>query len=107
LPANLKWILLDGSAIEYEEVSQLAKQIAPAADTDYLFDEVSALNSLIQQITPEQLENKTPEEKWKAILKDGGYPLLQTLVSMIFSVPVSNSFIETVFSLAKYQWTDS
>jgi hypothetical protein len=26
---------------------------------------------------------------------------------MSFSVPVSNSFIETVFSLVKAQWTDS
>lgn len=27
--------------------------------------------------------------------------------SIIYSVPVSNSFVETIFSLAKVQWTDT
>ena len=35
------------------------------------------------------------------------FPCLLGLVTRISSVPVSNSFIETVFSLANIQWTDS
>lgn len=108
MPANLRWILLDGSSVDYEEVVQLANQIAPfVAEDDALFDEVSNLNHLFQKIPHEQLKSLTPEQKWTTVLKDGAFPQLLILVSMIFSVPVSNSFIETVFSLAKYQWTDS
>ena len=33
------------------------------------------------------------------------FPLLHKLVSIIFSVPVSNSFVERIFSLVSTQWT--
>jgi len=104
----MNWTLLNNQSIEYDEVTELATQIAPTiADNDALFDEVSSLNRILQQITIEQLESQTPEQKWKKIFADDNFPCLLKLIGMIFSVPVSNSFIETVFSLAKVQWTDS
>ena len=33
------------------------------------------------------------------------FPLLYKLVSIIFSLPVSNSFVERIFSLVSAQWT--
>ena len=32
-------------------------------------------------------------------------PLLYKLVSIVFSIPVSNAFVERVFSLVSAQWT--
>lgn len=99
---------MDGSTIDHEEVVMLATQIAPKiAEEDDLFNEVSNLNRIIKQIPAEQLKDKTPEQKWKKIFSDGNFPCLLRLISTIFSVPVSNSFIETIFSLAKIQWTDA
>jgi hypothetical protein len=99
---------LNGKQIEYNEIVMLATQIAPSiTDDDSRFNEVSSLNRILELIPADQIEKQTPEEKWKNIFVDGNFPCLLTLISMIFSVPVSNSFIETVFSLAKAQWTDS
>lgn len=107
LPKNLKWTLLDGSAVDYEEVVMLANRIAPQiAEDDTLFNEISSLNRIIEQVTIDQFGDKTPEQKWMKIFKDNNFPCLLQLISTIYSVPVSNSFVETVFSLAKLQWTD-
>lgn len=104
----MNWTLLDSQSVEYDQVVELAIQIAPTiAENDALFDEISSLNRILQQIPIEQLENQTPEQKWKKIFADDNFPCLLNLISKIFSIPVSNSFIETVFSLAKFEWTDS
>ena len=104
----MSWTLLNSQTVEYDQAVELANQIAPTiANSDALFDEVSSLNRILQQISIEKLENQTPEQKWKKIFADDNFPCLLKLVDKIFSVPVSNSFIETVFSLAKFQWTDS
>jgi hypothetical protein len=86
----------------------LATQLAPTiAEDDALFDEVASLNRIVEQIPTDKLASKTPKQKWKMIFDDGNFPCLLILISITFSVPVSNSFIETIFSLAKLQWIDS
>lgn len=86
----------------------MATQLAPTiAEDDALFDEVASLNRIVEQIPTDKLASKTPKQKWKMIFDDGNFPCLLILISITFSVPVSNSFIETIFSLAKLQWIDS
>jgi hypothetical protein len=77
----LKWTLLDGSAIDYDEVVVLATQIAPTiAEDDSLFDEVASLNRIVEQTSPDQFASKTPEQKWKKIFDDGNFPCLLQLI---------------------------
>jgi len=81
LPTNLKWTLLDGSAIDYDDVVMLANQITPTiAEDDALFNEVSSLNHIIEQIPADQFELKTPEQRWMKIFKDGNFPCLLQLI---------------------------
>ena len=50
-PKYINWTLLKVPAIEYEEVRELAKQVdPPMATKDELFDEVSAINALLNKI---------------------------------------------------------
>ena len=50
-PKYINWTLLKVQAIEYEEVRELAKQVdPPMATKDELFDEVSAINALLNKI---------------------------------------------------------
>ena len=94
--------------IEYEEVRELAKQVdPPMATKDELFDEVSALNDLLKKIPDDEFCINEAETKWMKIF-DGNdsFPLLYKLVSIVFSLPVSNAFVERMFSLVSAQWTD-
>jgi hypothetical protein len=100
----LSWTLLKEKQIKYDEVVMLVTQIIK---DDSFFSEILSFNRILEQMTADQTKKQTPEQKWTKTFVDGNFPCLLTLISMIFSVPVSNSFIETVFSLAKVQWTDS
>ncbi|KAI1691358.1 hypothetical protein DdX_21937 [Ditylenchus destructor] len=71
-----------------------------------IFDEVSTLNTVIEQIPDEEFQKLSTEEKWKKIFKSD-LPSLYQLVSKILSVPVSNAFVERIFSLVSAQWTDT
>ena len=77
------------------------------ATKDELFDEVSALNDLLKKIPDDEFCKNEAEAKWMKIF-DGNdfFPLLYKSVSIVFSLPVSNAFVERVFSLVSAQWTD-
>ena len=99
--------MLSNSNVDYEEVKLLAEQISPEiAAEDELFDKVSQLNQILEQIPSETFDNETSEKKWMKIFKENeSLPRLYKLVSSILSIPVSNSFVETVFSMIGAQWT--
>ena len=45
-------------------------------------------------------------EKWvKLFSENDSLPLLYKLVAIVFSIPVSNAFVEQVFSLVSSQWS--
>jgi hypothetical protein len=87
----------------HQDVLDLAAQILPDVG-DSLFDEVSALNKILSEIQGE-FENLPAPVKWKKIFT-ANLPCLYNLVSKILSIPVSNAFIERVFSLCSSQWSD-
>ena len=107
-PKYIKWTMLRVKTIEYEEVRELAKQVAPSmANKDELFDEVSALNDLLKKIPDDEFCKNEAETKWMKIFNgNDSFPLLYKLVSIVFSLPVSNAFVERVFSLVSARWTD-
>jgi hypothetical protein len=60
----------------------LANQVAPSiAEENELFNEVSSLNRIIEQISVDQLKSKTPEQKWKKIFSEGDFPCLLALIN--------------------------
>lgn len=67
---------------------------------------MSALNILFQQIPANFFEADDTEQKWMKIFEENKtLPVIYQLVSAILSMPVSNSFIERIFSLCGVQWT--
>ena len=72
---------------------------------DELFDEVSALNALLKKIPDDKFCKNEAETKWMKIFNENdSFSLLYKLVSIVFSLPVSNAFVERVFSLVSAQW---
>ena len=73
---------------------------------DELFDEVTAFNIFLQKIPLDIFRKEKAENKWMNIFStNDSFPLLYKLVSIVFSMPVSNAFVERVFSLVSAQWT--
>ena len=101
------WTLQRDQTVRYEEVVDLAKQLDPEmAMMDELFDEVTAFNILLQKIPLDVFRKEKAENKWMNIFSmNDSFPLLYKLVSIVFSMPVSNAFVERVFSLVLTQWT--
>ena len=106
-PTHTNWTLLRNQTIRYEEVVDLAKQLDPEmAMMDELFDEVLALNILLKKIPLDVFRKEKAENKWMNIFStNDSFPLLYKLISIVFSMPVSNAFVERVFSLVLTQWT--
>ena len=98
--------LLREQKVRYEKIVNLAKQLDPQmAIMDKLFDEVSALN-VLKKIPLDVFQKEKAKKKWMNIFaKNDNFPLLYKLISIVFSIPVSNAFVERVFSLVSTQWT--
>ena len=107
-PKYINWALLKVQAIEYEEVRELAKQVDPMMVTkDELFNKVSAINALLKKIPSDDFRKNDAKTNCMKIFNGNDFfPLLYKLVSIVFSLPVSNALVKRVFSLVLAQWTD-
>jgi len=103
LPQKIDWISLRTKRVLHQDVLDLAAQICPDID-DSIFDEVSSLNKILEEIKEEH-DHMSATKKWQKIFSSN-LPGIYKLVSKILSIPVSSSFIERIFSLCGSQWTD-
>ena len=103
-PANVVWTLLRNRSVTYEEVKEMAKKVDH--DVDELFDEVLSLNDMLENIPDETFSEDSPETKWMTLFSENdSLPLLHKLGAIVFSIPVSNAFVERVFSLVPSKWS--
>ena len=95
------------ASIYYLGVHDLAKQLdLQTAMMDELFEEVSALNVFLTKIPLNVFQKEKAEKKWMNIFaRNDNFPLFYKLISIVFSIPVSNAFVERVLSLVSAQWT--
>ena len=61
-PANVAWTLLRNRSVTYEEVKEMAKKVDPeVAMADELFDEVSSLSDMLENIPDETFNEDSPQ----------------------------------------------
>ena len=64
------------------------------------------LNVFLKKIPVDVFRKEKAENKWMDIFAENDFfPLLYKLISIIFSIPVGNAFVEREFSLVSAQWT--
>uniref|UniRef100_A0A914HAM1 HAT C-terminal dimerisation domain-containing protein n=1 Tax=Globodera rostochiensis TaxID=31243 RepID=A0A914HAM1_GLORO len=103
-PKAIGWIGLEQQTVRHEDVMELASELAPELE-DNLFDEVTDLNRILGEVTGTEFDTFSAVEKWRRIFK-AQLPNLLALVGKVLTIPVSNAYIERVFSLCSAQWTD-
>ncbi|KAL3124867.1 hypothetical protein niasHT_001070 [Heterodera trifolii] len=95
-PKSISWVGLEENEVRHADVLELASEIAPELE-DKLFDEITDLNIILAEL-PNFL-GISIEEKWKRVFR-AQLPNLYVLISKVFAIPVSNAFVERVFSLS-------
>ena len=61
---------------------------------------------LTKKIPLDLFQKEKAEKKWiNIVARNDSFPLLYKLISIVFFIPVSNAFVERVFSLVLAQWT--
>ena len=88
---------------DFEQILNLAQQLNIAVDNDALYDEVCALNIAKPQLR--SLE-KPLDEKWAVFFSCSMCENLKKVVGTVLSIPVSNAFVERIFSLMGQCWND-
>ncbi|KAL3074718.1 hypothetical protein niasHT_037583 [Heterodera trifolii] len=68
-PTDLAWISLKEKKVSRAEVMSLAEQIAPELNDNELFDEITALNEMLEKISDEKFGETYSEQKWMKVFE--------------------------------------
>lgn len=90
--------------LNYDDVLAVSKKILiNDLNEDTLYDEVDTVNRVQEEIMKLKL---SVDQMWVQIFKESNFSELPKLVGKILSIPVSNAFVERVFSLMGNLWAD-
>ena len=89
----------------YQELCGAAEAVNVHAqlDMDILYDEFCVLLPRVRELA---VKKDPVATKWTALLKDATMPNVTALMSFILSIPVTNAFVERLFSLMVGAWTN-
>jgi hypothetical protein len=100
VPLNLK------SEITIESLLKIAKILNVEINNesgDLLFNELCLLRKFCANLT----KNTTNiDKKWSQYFTNNESPILLEIVSRVLAIPISNAFVERLFSLMKKTWKD-
>lgn len=95
---------LEDEIVDRKLFLRAAEAVDLAVDEDALYDEILSLAKIIPKIKQSDLP---VDMKWVKIFESSdGFVQLPSLVGKILSIPISNAYVEKVFSVMKNVWTD-
>lgn len=89
--------------INYDNVLKLAQKLVISIDEDKIFDEIGAVNSIREKVTGMDIPI---DKKWCQIFESLESSELVKIVSKVLSIPISNAFVERIFSIMNNLWTE-
>lgn len=95
---------LKNENVKYQDFLDAAKYINVKLDSDKLYDEICTLQNIIPSI---KALNLPTDKKWTKIFSSDVFIELPRLVGSILSIPISNAYVERIFSLMGNAWTDN
>jgi hypothetical protein len=91
--------------LDYFKLIEIVNYFNIIVDKTYLFDECAKFNEVFQQFTTED-KSLEIDKLWSKILKSSQFPNMYKIIETVFAIPVSNAFVERVFSIMKNLWSD-
>lgn len=87
----------------YDDVVELSKKLLIHINEDSLYDEVKTVNLIRKEVTK---GDNSIDKKWSEIFRHTEMTELFKIISKVLSIPISNAFVERIFSLMNNLWTD-
>lgn len=87
--------------LKFKNVLKIGNVLNLELDEDKLYDEINTVNEILQNI---RKTHTSVEEAWVFVLKTAYMSELQKIVSKTLSIPVSNAFVERIFSIMESVW---
>ena len=97
-------INLKNENFKYQDFLHAAKYVNVELDADKLYDDICLLKNIIP--STKSLDLPT-DKKWIKIFSSGVFTELPKLVGKVLSIPVSNAYVERIFSIMGNTWTDN
>lgn len=92
--------------LDFYKVKDILKNFNLNVDKTALFDEISDFNENKYVKIGEFDKSLANDELWAKLLNCKKFPNLHKIVECVLSVPISNAFVERIFSIMKNLWTD-
>lgn len=96
------------SAVSYEDAVEACESLGlKNVDEDKLYDETRKLNQVFPQFEQSIDSTLSVDLRWVQLFKvTSTFTELPKIIGKIFSIPISNAFVERVFSLMGNLWAD-
>jgi hypothetical protein len=91
--------------LDYNSIIEIVNYFNLDVDKNSLFDECFLLNDKLKNLTQEH-KSLEIDKLWCLMLKNGNLQNLRKIVECVLAIPVSNAFVERVFSIMKNLWSD-
>lgn len=92
--------------LDYYKVNELAKDLNIKIDNSNIFDVITLLNNekdKIMKLLKDQneLEAISQDKIWCKLIQSKKFSSLQKIIECLFAIPISNAYVERVFSIMK------
>jgi len=93
------------SPLNYDPIIKIPRGLQVVIDEEIIFDEINSFNVCLAQINASN-EKEDTVQKFVRILSQTDSPNLVKVIETVMAIPISNDFVEKVFSHMTKIWTD-
>lgn len=90
--------------LQFADVLKIASILNVKVNEDILYDEIILIQNNLEILRNE--EESSTEKIWVSIFKTLAVPEIKQIVGKVLSVPISNAFVERIFSVMESTWRD-
>ncbi len=91
--------------LNYFDIVPIINSFYIKVDKSLLYDEISGFNKEFSELDSDIIKISN-DMLWPKMLEKRKYPNLYKIVECVLAIPVSNAFVERVFSMMKNLWLD-
>jgi len=91
--------------LNFNKLVRIVNHFNLTVNKSELFDECAIFNNVISNLGTRD-KNLDNDKFWAQMLKSDKFPNLSIIVNVVLCIPVSNAFVERIFSIMNNLWSD-